>query len=71
MKRFIYTSGAAVLLLGQSSPSTFKTLITENDVGNLPVSVAPATKDPFACYIAAKLEAKAHLWSIASLPSTV
>jgi hypothetical protein len=61
LKRFIYNSSAAVQLLGRSSPSTFKALVTENDVRNLPASAALATKDPFPCYIAAKLEAEAHL----------
>jgi nucleoside-diphosphate-sugar epimerase len=70
LKRIAYISSAAVHLLGQSKPSTFKPLVTESDIGSLPLATAIQSQDLYACYIAAKLEAETYLRTIASKLST-
>jgi hypothetical protein len=50
--------------LGNKIRKRSKTVITEGDLGDLPISVARSTGDIFACYISAKIEAEKYLWSI-------
>lgn len=65
LKRFVYVSSVVGEILGQRDLATFKKIITEDDVGSLPLDVARTSKDPFTCYVAAKIESESYLLSVA------
>lgn len=63
LKRFILTGSIAVEILGEMNPDTFKEELSESDISGITLDTARAAKEPFLCYVAAKVAAANYLWS--------